>query len=99
MGISMGHSSNEESNVVNINDFEHIKELAVGDYMILKVRFRGLTNYGGKKILMYKRSDRQKTNGRELDPHFLENRPSPIARFVPTGEGWDMAVKLAHLLS
>ena len=34
----------------------------------------------------------------EIDPHFLENRKEMIARFIPTAEGWDMAVKLAEAI-
>lgn len=32
---------------------------------------------------------------KEMDPHFYESNLSPIARFKPIKEGWEMACNLA----
>lgn len=38
---------------------------------------------------------------REIDPHFLDDKRfiSPIARFNPTEEGWQMALKLVATMN
>lgn len=64
-------------------------------YLILMVRYDGCTTFEGKKILVYAGvtiADLQKQAS--LDPHFSENPNfhSPIARFLPTDEGWRMAI-------
>ena len=35
---------------------------------------------------------------RPLDPHFSESPLSPIARFMPTPEGWEHAMEFAQAL-
>lgn len=69
----------------------------VGIYVIMGITYPNCTNYEGRKILVF--ADYPNlfrdllTHG--IDPHFY-NRPwSPVARFVPTEEGWDMAISFA----
>jgi hypothetical protein len=61
----------------------------------MKVKYDDCTNFEGVKIMVFKG---QYKNRIWLDPHFAENEKAPIARFKPTSEGWDMAIKLAKAL-
>lgn len=65
---------------------------------VLKVKYDGCTNYEGIKILLFKHPLTEIVKLKELDPHFSEAKISPIARFVPTEEGWNMAIDLANKL-
>lgn len=62
---------------------------------VLKVRYFDCTNYEGVKIMVYRG---RYTPTCLLDPHFNPGMNSPIARFAPTTEGWNMAIKLAKSL-
>ena len=76
--------------------FEVLKRYERGQAVALLVRYPDAKNYGGDKILVYwdlKKLD-VAVKLKDLDPHFLETRYSPIARFVPTDSGWDMAIHL-----
>lgn len=71
----------------------------IGDYLIAEILYPDAKNYEGKKILIYKSNKYTMDNlykklisGKYLDPHFCEgDHLSPVARFVPTEEGWEMA--------
>jgi hypothetical protein len=78
----------------NPKNFKIVKAVKVKKFLLLLVNYPDCTNYEGNKILVYKNTtlkdiDKQKS----LDPHFSNNCRfiSPIARFEPTIEGWDMA--------
>ena len=52
---------------------------------------------GYEEILVFKNVDLEDLmNQKKIDPHFSENKKyfSPIARFTPTEEGWNLAVVL-----
>jgi len=71
------------------------------NFMLLIVNYPDATTYGGDKILIYKREDEfdvlDMLKQKELDPHFLEDRLSPIARFPSSEEGFKMAMKFINL--
>ena len=71
-------------------------------YLIVMIRYPNCTNYEGNKILVFKDLTLiQLVNQKLIDPHFFPNDAkfkSPIARFVPTQEGWDMAVAFIKML-
>lgn len=72
--------------------YEIIQRVEEGIFTILLVRYLDCTNYDGKKILVYRGMAGRCLNGTQrLDPHFAERGASPIARFIPTSEGWHMA--------
>lgn len=74
----------------------HRKE---GKFLIVEMNYPNCTNYEGDKILVYKDITITELKRQKLiDPHFSENQKfhSPIARFVPTEEGWRMAVIFAQ---
>ena len=60
---------------------------------VLRVRYTGCTNYEGIKVMVYRGTFHQP---KVLDPHFQPHTHSPIARFPPTEEGWQDAVKYAQ---
>lgn len=71
-------------------------------HLVVKVRYEGVSNYEGLKILVYlNTSVEDLINTKTLDPHF-NNKPSaspvPFARFEPTDDGWKAAVSLAESL-
>ncbi len=76
----------------------------IGKYLIVKVQYEEATNYEGVKILLFKgvtMAELLKKNGGVIDPHFSDNKEyiSPIARFVPTEEGWRMAVEFCEIFN
>jgi len=60
-------------------------------YMMLILNYPDATTYEGDKVLVFKREDEnevlQMIQEKDLDPHFLEDRLSPIARFASSDEG------------
>jgi len=66
----------------------------VGGFLIMAITYPDCVNYEGKKILLFRgvTIDELLSQGR-IDPHFSDNPclHSPVARFEPTEEGWDMA--------
>lgn len=65
-----------------------------GDYLIVKIKYPNCTNYEGDKILVYRGINLLGlVNQKLIDPHFFKDGryASPVARFVPTAEGWKMA--------
>lgn len=68
-------------------------------YVLVLINYPDCTNFEGNKILVYKNVDPSTIiNAKFLDPHFCNNdeHPSPIARFIPTDEGWEMALKFIN---
>ena len=65
--------------------------LVVRQFVILKVKYYGCTNFEGMKVLVYFLADYNESfDGKVLDPHFSEGF-CPVARFKPTPEGWAFA--------
>ncbi len=78
--------------------FKLVNMKYVGAYMILKIQYEDANNYEGLKILVFKDikyNELLVKNKNTIDPHFAENKEfvSPIARFEPTTEGWENAIK------
>ena len=74
------------------NNFVILKCVKFENAHVLKVRYLGCTNFEGIKVLVYT-GKFKKLDYR--DPHFCHSRYSPIARFKPTKEGWDLALRVA----
>jgi len=73
-----------------------------GDLLLAEVHYLGCTNFEGRKILLYRGVSRYTLERQTvIDPHFSEGERyvHPIARIVPTDEGWAMGVKLATELA
>lgn len=59
---------------------------------VLRVQYPNCTNFEGIKIMVFVGKFRSRLI---LDPHFDESKSSPIARFKPTKEGWELALQFA----
>ena len=91
----------EQKSLPNPNpiNYKIVKHRQVGDYLVIKIKYLDCTNYEGVKILIFKTTLKELIAQKYIDPHFCENEKfiSPIARFVPTLEGWSDAYVYANL--
>lgn len=81
-------------NPVPVN-YRIVRYLQLNNFLIVKIRYPDCTNYEGDKILVYKNTSIKRLERQgSIDPHFSDNPNmiSPVARFVPTVDGWNMAV-------
>jgi hypothetical protein len=72
----------------------------IGPFLIVQIKYPDCTNFEGNKILVFKSVKLiDLMNQKLIDPHFFESKTiaSPIARFTPTKEGWNMAVRFATM--
>lgn len=64
-------------------------------FILLVLNYEGCTTYAGEKVLLYNIKDKyevlQMLEDKNLDPHFLEDRLSPLMRFPASKEGFKMA--------
>lgn len=84
----------------NPEQFEILRTHVEGNYMVVELRYIGCTNYEGRKILLFDSETLESIeSAKRLDPHFCDSPHciSPIARFLPTDSGWQMAVTNAKL--
>ncbi len=98
-----GPENNSLDKVVSNPDptkYRILREKRINNFIILKINYTESTNYEGNKILVFKdHSLLDIVNQKEgIDPHFSDNSSliSPIARFRPDDEGWNLAVFLAE---
>ena len=85
----------------NPERFEIRSSIQKGRFLLLLVNYPDCTNYEGNKILLYENVDIYDLMEQgSIDPHFSNNKEkfSPIARFLPTDYGWQMAEKLIQIL-
>jgi hypothetical protein len=80
---------NPDPNNYTITD---IHETAKGCVML--IIYPDCDNYEGRKILLFNKSSNEVKAQGVIDPHFSNNEKyiSPIARFVPNKDGWEMAI-------
>lgn len=72
------------------NNYKIVKAEEVGDYLVIKINYPNCTNFEGNKILVFKATLLEIVNHKDYK--------SPVARFVPTDDGWKMAVDLVTYL-
>jgi hypothetical protein len=79
--------------------FEIIGTWKIGNGLIVSVRYPDCTTFEGRKLLVYAymRRDDIETSA-TLDPHFYDSPQSPIARFAPTRQGFELAALVAGQL-
>lgn len=68
--------------------------------LVAEIQYPDCTNFEGTKILVYddyQRFERLKASG-NLDPHFMVDESSLLARFRPGKKGWERAVLFAESL-
>lgn len=83
----------------NPSNYKVLNSVVINEYLIVSVNYPDSTNYEGNKILMFDRGvtiDKLIAQG-EIDPHFSEskNHIYPIARFIPSEWGWQLAINAA----
>ncbi len=83
-------------------NYEYIRHVLIDNYLILELHYPDCTNYEGTKILVFDKgvTFKQLTKQVAIDPHFSDNdsKISPIARFVPTEKGFEMAISFVRSL-
>lgn len=74
--------------------WNYVKSEEHGNYCAIMLHYQGCTNFEGKKILVFKAKTVDVLAQKEIDPHFSRDtlKHYPIARFIPTDEGWQDAV-------
>jgi hypothetical protein len=77
----------------NPENYEILRSLQMGKYLIVEIKYPDCKNYEGKKIMVYEGDIKQLVSQKKIDPHFSDNCAfkSPIGRFEPTNRGWNMA--------
>jgi len=65
---------------------------------LLILKYPEAPNYDGHKILLYHGIHCNIICLPKLDPHFIKNEFSPIARFEPTEYGWRLGTQLIESL-
>jgi len=81
--------------------YDILRSEQVGKFLVVMLRYHGCTNYEGVKVMVYADCTlKQLCAQKRIDPHFAESKKfhSPIARFVPTEDGWEMAVNLCRIM-
>lgn len=65
---------------------------------VLEIEYKNVTNYEGRKILVYAHPLEVVLLSKRLDPHFCDHEGciSPFARFEPTSTGWLAALFAAQ---
>lgn len=73
----------------------------IGPHAVIKVRYHGVINYEGIKVIVYLDTSVEEIESQtSLDPHFdLPPGIRPFARFEPTLRGWSAAKALAVMLT
>jgi hypothetical protein len=84
----------------DLSKYEVITRQEKGAFVLLRVRYAGIPAHHGLKLMLYKKADLEEAEKLgHLDPHFLDDYPSPIARFTPTPEGDVLAVIVMNHLA
>lgn len=81
------------------SNYTILKSKKVGRFLVVKIHYPDCNNYEGKKILVFENiSVRTLKNQKHLDPHFCDHisHISPIARFVPSDNGWKYALQFCE---
>ena len=85
------------------NNYRLLRAQEFPGYLLVLIQYPDCKNYEGKKILLFEGLTLvDLVNQKQIDPHFFPKQGeihSPIARFVPTDEGWDMAMLLVVSLN
>lgn len=73
----------------------------VGQIVVVEIHYPDCFTWSGRKVCVYDNAQKFKALHATgcIDPHFLENSYSPIARFEPSKRGWEMALELASILN
>ena len=84
------------------NKYKVIKDAEYRGWYLVEIKYDGVTNYEGRKILLYRGIGKKDLDAQiSIDPHFSDNKNyhSPFARFEPTDQGWSAAIFLIKTMS
>ena len=67
-------------------------------YFVALVEYPNCTNFEGKKIIVFRglKNADELLKATEIDPHFTENS-KVVARFRPTEDGWEDALRFVKM--
>ena len=84
----------------DIRKFKIIQYIKCGKYLMVRIRYKNCLSFKGDKILVFENISIKKLKKCDIiDPHFLEEGLSPIARFRPTKDGWKIGKQLISTLT
>ncbi len=63
-----------------------------GPLCVVYAQYSGCTTYGGNKVLVLEATEEEVAQASTLDPHFLGEKMSPIARFPGDPGGYAQAI-------
>lgn len=97
-GSEVGDTSQSTLQPGNPNParFTIVKTEQCGMHLVAWVRYHGVTNYEGNKILVFLNREAESLYRLTwLDPHFDDKvYGAPFARFEPTKRGWYAAIRM-----
>ena len=82
--------------------FTLIQSKQIGKFLVAQIKYPNCNEFEGNKILVFEDIDIEILNKQKcIDPHFSESKkfPHPIARFLPTAEGWGYALKFCEMVN
>ena len=77
-------------------NFRILRFEVIERFTVVLAQYPNCTNFEGKKVLVFENVPRDTIHKLDtMDPHFCDSEvhPSPVARFVPTGKGWQYAIE------
>jgi hypothetical protein len=77
--------------------YKILRTMRCRQWLLLELEYLGCTNFEGRKILLFRNTTLEDLRKQvAIDPHFSDNATmiSPVARFIPTQDGWEMAKRL-----
>lgn len=105
MGLNFFESELDIDNNINPNPYNYkiLKYEFINNYLLLLINYPDCKNFKGNKILVFKNITLRQLIHKEvipqIDPHFPDNNKySPIARFIPTEEGYKIAKQFCKII-
>lgn len=78
----------------NPRRFTIVRAAQHGRLTAVEVHYPDATTYEGRKLMVFRASESEIRNAKELDPHFCDGHHlSPLARFRPDQAGWGLAME------
>lgn len=80
-------------------NFQILKVKQINNNVVAKIKYPSCTTFEGIKICLYvDYTCKELKELSNIDPHFSPISKSPFARFIPTIDGWKMALLLAKII-
>lgn len=83
------------------HNYKFVRVEETDGFLLVELLYPDCVNYEGRKILLFRGVTLLNlVNQQYIDPHFFQAKDvaSPIARFVPTDEGWQMGLDLISFM-